>query len=438
MLALTLIFISLITGCNEEENQGVTQMRTLSEPLRIMHPDEAQFMNNYGNTFRIKFPNVKFEVISSKDLAQNGYKISEVLQFISDNHPDIIVVDPFSYQRREIQSLLYPLDRLFQQNGMTLNGFIPSIIAFLNHSGKKPLYGLTPSFISQAIFWNKDLFNRYMVPYPSGLLSWEEVLDLAKQFPYREGVVGLYEWHPPEFNPFTLFVKITGTYELDFAGPEGNKRLLSEPLYASIWSRVMDAYRNGYVYNPLLQTDQQKESSSEYSTNLFLKGKAAMYIDSNYFLRYLRDASKNGLPEVNWETAAMPVNPYDPKISNSYIINEIYAINATSNNLESAWSLLQHIHSDEIARVLSRYDDSFGISTRIAFAKDYLGRELSSFYQLIPSFQEKQPYAINMEKVPEYRKTLLDTSLRALDGMISTSEALVQIGKAIEALYSNK
>jgi hypothetical protein len=106
--------------------------------------------------------------------------------------------------------------------------------------------------------------------------------------------------------------------------------------------------------------------------------------------------------------------------------------------LDSAWSLLQHIHSDEIARVLSRYDDRFGVSTRIAFAKDYLGRELSSFYQLIPSFQEKQPYPFHMEKVPGFRKTLLDISLRALDGMISTSEALLQIGKAVETLYSSK
>lgn len=434
---LLLLLTILITGCKDDAGTDrPSQIILESGPLRIMHPDKDQFMNNYGNTFQIKHPGIELEVISSLELAQNGYKTEEVLQFISKNRPDFIVIDPISYQKKEVQKLLHPLEPLLQQDGIELGSFVPSIIGFLNNSGKIPLYGLTPSFSSQAIFWNRELFDRYGVPHPNQLMSWEDVLKTAKRFPVKDDIYGLYESHPPNFNPFTLFSKITETYGLNFAGPDGAKRLQSDPLYLSIWEQVMDAYRTGYVYNPLQQTNRL-EGANKYESNLFLRGRAAMYVDTKYFLKYLRDAPKNNLQEINWEMAVMPVNPRQPDVSNAYNIREIYALRTGSENLTSAWTLLRHIHSDETAKMLSMYDDDIGIVTKIADAKDHRGRELSAFFQLKPDLQEKETYKFRMEDVPLYRQTIMDVSLKALNGTISGIEALEELGSAVERLYDN-
>jgi multiple sugar transport system substrate-binding protein len=425
----------LLAGCQDDKEDLRAGINQSTGSLRIMHPNKDSFMNNYGYTFQLKYPDIQLDVVSSEELIRNGYKLEDLLRFITSNRPDIIVVDPVLYQNKEVQRMLLPLEPLLQEDNIGLNNFVPSIIDFLNDSGKLPLYGLTPNFSSQALFWNRELFDHYSIPYPAMLMSWEDVLNTAKRFPTADRIHGLYEWHPAEFDPFTLFYKITETYRMDLSSPQASKRIESDPLYRSIWDQVISAYREGYVYNPLQKIiAQEGPAGDEYETNLFLQGKAAMHVNSNYFLKYLREAPEHNLSEIQWEMAAMPVNPRQPDTSRLYNIRDIYGIRSDSTNAKAAWTLLRHIHSDETARTLSVYDDSFGISTKLAFAKDFRGKELSALFRLKPVFEPQEVREYDKDAASSYRLKVRGISLNALKGTLTTAEALGEIGQALDDL----
>lgn len=434
---LSLIILVLLVGCEAVKKEDPQANISSSKgSLRIMYPYKELFMNNFGYAFQLKHPGIDLEILSSEELARSGYKSEDVVRFIMSNRPDIIVVDPHAYQNKNVQNMLLPLERSLQQDNIKLDSFVPSIISFLNDSGEKPLYGLAPSFDSQAIYWNKELFDRYGVSYPNELMSWEDVLIKAKKFKYANDVFGLYEWHPQKFDPFTLFYKIIESYRIDFSTPQSAERLVAgDPFYRTIWDHVISAYQGGYVYNPLQQpTGEGNPGQNEYKSNLFLQGKAAMYVDSNYFLKYLRDTSIKHISEIKWELAVMPVNPHQPNESHYYNIRDIYGINSSSTNVEEAWLMLRHIHSDETARTLSKYDDYFGISAKLAYAREFQGRDLSAFYHLKPIFERKEFREYDMDAASTYRLRVQEISRSALDGTLTSEEALKEVGKAIVQL----
>ncbi|MDG0873339.1 extracellular solute-binding protein [Paenibacillus thiaminolyticus] len=45
------------------------------------------------------------------------------------------------------------------------------------------MYGLSPTFVSSAVYYNKDLFEQYGVTPPQDKMTWEQLLDLAARFP---------------------------------------------------------------------------------------------------------------------------------------------------------------------------------------------------------------------------------------------------------------
>src|SRR5690606_8623987 len=62
----------------------------------------------------------------------------------------------------------------------------------------------------------------------------------------------------------------------------------------------------------------------------------------------------------------------------------IFAINAASQNVDTAWKFIQYIHSDDYARVMSKTNNG-NLPIRTKYIADEEGRRLEAFYSLRPS-----------------------------------------------------
>ncbi|MFC4306302.1 extracellular solute-binding protein [Cohnella boryungensis] len=58
----------------------------------------------------------------------------------------------------------------------------PTVSEYIRSIGSGRLYGLSNAYNSQALYYNKDLFDRAGVAYPRDGMNWEEVLQLAQRF----------------------------------------------------------------------------------------------------------------------------------------------------------------------------------------------------------------------------------------------------------------
>lgn len=432
--------LSLTVGCYNENSPLPVRPGEPAKTIRVMHASPERFMNDFGYSFQIKYPNIRLEFLSAESLQRSGSRPDDVIQFIIEQQPDLIALNPYTYQEPAVRKVIRPLEPYMQQSALKVEDFVPAVVDFLTDSGRSPLYGLTPGFTNQALYWNRELFDQYGVAYPQEVQSWEDVLNTAKRFHSKPQTVGLFMRSAGEFNPFHLFYRVTADYGLVYSHPDAVARLTGNPRFAAIWDSVMAAYRDGYVYNPLLRSSNTEEGSTgsdDFKTNLFLHGQAAMFIDTHYFLKTLQDAQSRSLAAIDWELSPIPVDPARPDVATTYQFQDIFAIYSGSASDTQAWLLLQHIHSLDTAKAMTQYNRSFGLSSLSAWVENAHEKSLAAFYRFTPEFSQQDAVPTQHKHlVQTYQQTAKEVSLRALDGSVTTIEALRDIGKAVERLYA--
>lgn len=116
---------------------------------------------------------------------------SESLQelFANGVYPDIIVGD---YPPIEDLELQYPLDELIEKHGFDLDRFDPSLLSLmraLDPEGRVVGFPDGGSFF--GLYYNKEVFDVFGIDYPDPdkPMTWDEVLDLARQMTVKRGDV---------------------------------------------------------------------------------------------------------------------------------------------------------------------------------------------------------------------------------------------------------
>lgn len=68
---------------------------------------------------------------------------------------------------------------LIKRHNIDLSRFEPSIISALEKMSGGGLYGLPLYNDRMALYYNKDIFDKFGVPYPKDGMTWDEVIELS-------------------------------------------------------------------------------------------------------------------------------------------------------------------------------------------------------------------------------------------------------------------
>lgn len=402
VLALSALFVS---GCSagKAADKPATTLKELgkdeSASIKVLYYDKDAFFREYGNLFMFKFPNINVEVVSQQSIFGPGKDMkAEYKKLIDNEKPDVLIFpSPDMFEQWAADGKLYALDDVIKQDKFDVEQILPSVIDTIKAKGNGKLYGLSPTFSSQALYYNKDLFEKYGVPLPKNQMSWEELFQLAKRFPADgQGDQRVYGFASPySFNGgkdlgFYYMNTIGGTEGLTFVDPDSMKVTLQSEAWKHVLNLTADALKSGAVYVPPngqpMGAGQPMTMQDYFKKNLFITGKVAMMLDYSYLLDNI-ERSKEVLTDVtpvNWDIVTVPVNPQDPDVSNSVTVSNLFAINAESQNLRAAWELVKFINGDELAKLNSKTSQG-GLLSRTAYLKDKDGRSLEPFYKLKPS-----------------------------------------------------
>jgi len=392
VLALALLLTACSSGDGNRESGG--------EPvtLKVMHWNEQSFNSEYGMLYYALNPNVEFEVVSTNKIQVSEIESSEEYekkfeQFIQDEKPDILMLNQEQYEKFAADGRLVSLESYLTRDKLDLEGFIPGLIDLMREKGGGELYGLTPNFYSQAIYYNKDLFDRYNIEYPTDKMSWEEVLNLAGRFPTdgsdEDRIYGLRVGYSTDL--FQLGLAIGSTSGLRMVNPADKRVSIDSESWVNAYETALRAIRSGTLYN-----NENMSFSGSYEEyllqNPFVSGKVAMAIDGTYLMQQIREAAEV-IPDKavkNWDLVTIPVDPANPDYTNNVSFYNIFAIHAESPNRDAAWDFIRYIHSDEYARVTSKaFNGQFPVRTK--YIRDDEGRNLAAFYLLEPSGTELYP-----------------------------------------------
>jgi multiple sugar transport system substrate-binding protein len=194
-----LLLSSLLTACSSgtgtgqagPNEGGSTQAPPAkpSEPVELIFYStsgeaEESFNGKFGDVIRAKFPDYKISYLRQEP----GSLIPEVI--MTGRRVDIIynvfdyVLDPLLNS-----SIAYDMTDLAKKHGVDLTQFEPSVIDGIRRAGNGKLYMLPTSLQVPMVFYNKNLFNKFGVPYPKDGMSWDEMKATSQKLTRKDGDV---------------------------------------------------------------------------------------------------------------------------------------------------------------------------------------------------------------------------------------------------------
>ncbi|MFB9275349.1 ABC transporter substrate-binding protein [Cohnella cellulosilytica] len=457
VLAVTLTLTGCMAGGGKKPSAGGVG-RDAQGSLKVAYFNEQAFYQQYGNAFQAMFPNVQLEVVPTDTVFSGDDPVAGMEKLLAEQHPDALMLTEEQYAALANKGLLYDLDAAIKQDEFDLDAFAPTVIDLLKARGGGKLYGLSPSFSSRALYYNKGLFDQHGIPYPTDGMSWEEAMQLAARFPVKkDGDDPLYGLFQPSqtTEAFELVRTIGEAKGLSYADADAGTVTIDSPEWREIIAAVVDGYKSGSISMPSSQDGGMGGGISLQGAGggrtfriggdsmRFMSGQAAMAIDDSMLMMMMGIGSRTGgadvsvkaaapagkggpiqFKDIDWDVVTLPTDPSQPDVADGMSLENVFAINASSENVPVAWELLKYANGEQLARTNAM--SAASLSSRTAFKKQEEGKNLDAFYALGVNAQ------ILLQNLPEgfeasFGKLASEQIVQAADGKATVDEAVQAI-----------
>jgi len=230
-----------------------------------------------------RHPNIKIELVKGK--------MDELIA--ADEVPDLIATTNLYMNDMLVLGLGSDLSEFVKKYGVDLNKFQPEAIQALKLYGKNgELYGIPYTMNYGLLIYNKDIFNKFGVPYPKDGMKWEEIIDLSKRLTRLDGGIQYRGFDPGTEATFAR------SYSLGTVDTTGKSVLNSEG-YKKVFGLLVQFYSiPGYISN----NNQYKFGTKGFYTDQTLAMFPTWLAAISSQLKQLKAQGR----EFNWDVAAHP------------------------------------------------------------------------------------------------------------------------------------
>lgn len=298
---------------------------------------EDSFNQQYGDLIRKKFPNYTIKYIQ----ASKTYGVKEL---IAAGEPIDLFFAPVGLVINGLMdyNLQFDMTDLIKKHGVDL-GLLEktSVDAMRDISGGK-MYGVPVSNTSMVLFYNKDIFDKFGVPYPKDGMTWDEATELAKQVTKHDGVkqyVGLSTspTHLLRMNQLSLPYVDPKTEKVTInSSPEWKslyETLFVAPAQVSGYKEYMRAHKDGMPYREEFYKDKE----------------LAMFAWLTQYLFYF----PNEFQAMNWDMVSLPTFKEKSGIG-AQAYPAYFSVTSTSKHKDEAMEVIKYLITEEVQAHLSK------------------------------------------------------------------------------------
>ncbi len=286
----------------------------------VSSPVEQQAMEQVVKEFNQQYTGqieLKYQPIAG------NYVLKLTSELAAGNAPDIFYLDS-SYAQQFIRSgAIYPLDYFIQKDNFPISDFSTSLLKPFEYNGR--IYGIPKDFSTLALFYNKDLFNKYGVSYPTNNWTWFDMLDAAEKITHpASSIYGLVL----DNNALNRIIP--------FIYQNGGK--LVNPNFSTALNDPADVQAMQFYFD--LHTKYKVAVSPQdvgagWLGPAFGSGKIAMTESGPWMYSFL----KQSYPQLNFGMTQLPMN----KARSTMIYTVCYAIPRTAKNKEAAFTVMKFL-----------------------------------------------------------------------------------------------
>ncbi|CAG7635892.1 hypothetical protein PAESOLCIP111_03716 [Paenibacillus solanacearum] len=318
------------SGAPQQPLAAEPPQATKKEPVELVFFSTSgwtkeAFDERFGDAMRRKFPDYTITYIqSSKNVTMDSLiTAGTTFDIFWDTYSNTFI----NLDRYKLQ---FDMSDLIKKHNVNLNQLDPASINIAKTMSNGKMYALPLVNNTDVLYYNKDIFDKFGVPYPKDGMMRDEVLDIAKRLNRVDGGtayygLGLYPSNALAMSPFSI-PYIDAKTQTPTIQTDARWKTVFEPLIA--------AYRT---------TDNKKMSDP----NQFLKtGNMAMFIGlANMFLNF--DASG-----VNWDLATYPLFKEAPGVG-PQPLPTMFSITSMSKHPDEAMEVLAYMLTEESQKSLA-------------------------------------------------------------------------------------
>ncbi|WP_373264345.1 ABC transporter substrate-binding protein [Hungatella hathewayi] len=311
----------------EETTEAVSAGNQVTIKMATWDYTSNKSVSNAIAAFEAKNPNIKVEVI---DIPSTDYntKLNVMLNGGSELDTYFIKDAPLTYDLYKKGQMVDLTDRI-AADIIDMSGFNGTDKPF-NIDGKQ--YAMPVRTDYYVVYYNKDLFDKAGVAYPSNDMTWEEFAELARQVT-SEGVYGahFHTWQTQVMNwGVQDGVHTTMDYETGY------------DFFKPYYDMVINLQEDGVI-----QDFGTLKSANIHYSSAFQAGNVAMMPMGTWYMTTLTEAIRSGDTEVkNWGVATLP-HPADVEAGYTVGSATPLVINPTSKKQDAVWEFIKFMSGEE-------------------------------------------------------------------------------------------
>jgi multiple sugar transport system permease protein len=317
--------------------------------------------------------------------------------------PDVFLLDSKLVPTFTNKKVLLDLTPFVQTLHIDTAQWFPSVLDIARRGAG--LYAFPKGFTPLMVFYNKELFERAGIPYPSNRWTWNDYLSVAKRLTLDLNGDGKTDQYGAAFtNYFFYWIPWVWTGGGDVVSPDGSRATgyLNSPTTESALQFLIDLRSKYHVAPDVGSWVQAEKTGMNYQ--LFANGKIAMVVDGHWrmprFLKNLRDGT------LKIGVAPFPRFPTGQKFNVMY--ESGWCVPVNTRHPDEAAMLAAFMASETAARIRSAQSLEIPAVIRVAKemeAHDSTGME-RAFVDEIPYC--RQPWGSVIERFSEIEWTLQD------------------------------
>jgi len=221
---------------------------------------------------------------------------------------------------------------------------------------KGDVYALTDNWDTQILYYNKDLFRKAGMAFPSASWTWQDFRAAAIKLTHGSGPSKQFgavftSWFAPVYD-------LIWSYGGDIFSADGKSTLLNQPAAENAIQWLADLYNKDKV------SPTPAMLGSNGPDLRFMGGRVAMMIDGGRWWAS-EFVGPPGITKFDWAAAPIPKGPAGR--ANFFHIG-CYLIARSAKNPDAAWEFLKFLLSKQGIAIAAA--DQQGIPSRLSLAND--------------------------------------------------------------------
>jgi multiple sugar transport system substrate-binding protein len=180
IVGMTALIIGIVAGCGGKSDNTGQPAPVTNEPVTLVmtsfstSTNEGEFNDYMKPNIEKKFPNITLKWVQP----QAGSQLED--QIAAGQIPDIIATGYASIPKLRDLDIALNLNDLIKKNGFNLGIFEPVALQSVKIYGENgEVFALPYTNNYFAAFYNKDVFDRFAMPYPADNLTWDQMLEIT-------------------------------------------------------------------------------------------------------------------------------------------------------------------------------------------------------------------------------------------------------------------